>query len=289
LSTTKINIGAVEVTAVSDGTLFIDRDEFFPNVPPDAWIPYRGELNAAGRVMLNMGSFVLRSDGQTILVDTGLGPDPLGLDADCGHLLGELELGAVTPDEVDTVLMTHVHPDHIGWNLTYGATAPSPTFPRARYLVPRADWEANVHETEGLNAGPMDRTRAERQSGSFSRQVAPLEAAGKLDLYEGEHAVTSAITTLPTPGHTPGHMAVLIASQGERALVAGDLVHMPLEVHETSWTTRADMDPARAVASRRQTLDRIERDQSVLMAGHFPAPGFGRLERLAGRRYWRAL
>ena len=84
-------------------------------------------------------------------------------------------------------------------------------------------------------------------------------------------------------------MCILVSSQGERALIMGDLAHLPLQVHETAWSPRADVDPALSVASRRAALDRVEREDGVLVAGHFPAPGFGRLVRLEGRRYWQAL
>ena len=284
-----VTVGAVEITAVSDGELFFDRDGLFPAVPSASWEPYMDELTADGRVMLNIGSFVLRSEGRTVLIDTGLGPSTTGLDANCGHLLDELALKAAPPEEVDLVVMTHIHPDHIGWNLLYDDSGAKLAFPKARYLVPKEDWLANEQGVEQRTATAGQQEGVNRRAEAFKRQVLPLEGSGRLDLYEGEHPITNAITTLPTPGHTPGHMCIMIASQGERAVILGDVAHVPLEVHETSWTTRVDMDPEQAVSTRRAVLDQIETDDALLLAGHFPAPGFGRLVRLEGRRYWQAL
>ena len=120
-------------------------------------------------------------------------------------------------------------------------------------------------------------------------QVAALEQLGVLELMEGEQRLTSEVTSLPTPGHTPGHTCVAIASQGERAVILGDAVHHPAHLQETEWSPRADTDPDLSRRTRARLVERLERDGSVAMAGHFPAPGFGRVVRLEGRRYWKAM
>ena len=283
-----IRVGDVEIMSVSDGTLSLDRAGFFPGIPEESWAPYADELTPGDQVLLNVGSFVLRSEGKTILVDTGIGPDPLSAgDSACGHLLGEMMAKEVPPEEVDIVLMTHIHVDHVGWNLTYEEGLATETFPYARYLVPMRDWEASIAKAKQSISDP-DEALA-RATRPFINQVQPLESTGKLDLFDGEHSITSAITTLPTPGHTPGHMSILIASEGERAIITGDLLHLPIEVHEVTWTSRADADPRQAVASRVAVLEDAEEQGSLLLAGHFPSPGFGRLIRVCGRRYWQKL
>ena len=97
------------------------------------------------------------------------------------------------------------------------------------------------------------------------------------------------MTLIPTPGHTPGHQAVLVTSRGERAAIIGDLAHTPPQVHEMDWTATADLDPEMARETRRRMLDRVEADHTLLCAGHFPHPGFGYLARLADRRIFQAL
>ncbi len=110
-----------------------------------------------------------------------------------------------------------------------------------------------------------------------------------MELMEDEQGITADITAIMTPGHTPGHMSLLISSQGEKGLVLGDAAHHPVQLHELEWCAFADLDPALARVTRRALFDRIEGDNTVMAAGHFPAPGFGRLARMEGRRYWQAL
>ena len=110
-----------------------------------------------------------------------------------------------------------------------------------------------------------------------------------MEFMDGEQALTSELTSLPTPGHTPGHMSIMISSQGERALILGDVLHNPVQAQETDWVSRADMDPEQTRITRRALMERLERDGIVVAAGHMPAPGFGKLVRLEGRRYWQAL
>jgi glyoxylase-like metal-dependent hydrolase (beta-lactamase superfamily II) len=112
---------------------------------------------------------------------------------------------------------------------------------------------------------------------------------GLVEFMEGEHTLTRELSALPTPGHTPGHMSILITSQGERALILGDAAHNPAQVLETDWVSRADMDPEQTKITRRALMERLEREGTVVAAGHFPAPGFGKIVRLQGRRYWQVL
>jgi glyoxylase-like metal-dependent hydrolase (beta-lactamase superfamily II) len=119
--------------------------------------------------------------------------------------------------------------------------------------------------------------------------VWPLADLGLLELMHGEHTLTRDLTALPTPGHTPGHMSILIASQGERALILGDAAHNPAQLQETDWLSRADMDPELTRQTRRTLVERLEREEIVVAAGHFPAPGFGKVMRSQGRRHWQVL
>jgi glyoxylase-like metal-dependent hydrolase (beta-lactamase superfamily II) len=119
--------------------------------------------------------------------------------------------------------------------------------------------------------------------------VWPLAGLGLVEFMKGEHSLSRTLTALPTPGHTAGHMSILITSRGERALVLGDAAHSPVQIQEPDWVSRADMDPALTRQTRRALIDRLEREQIVVAAGHFQAPGFGRIVRLDGRRYWQGL
>lgn len=271
-------IGEVEVISVSDGSMSVIPSDFFPKVPTNNWIPYRSHLNAEGNIVLNIGSFVLRSEGKTIIVDTGLGQSNTGLDVvDCGLLLEGLRNINIDVEDVDEVVITHLHRDHVGWNLLHDGEGVHPVFPKARYRLPKLDWEMFTRK-DGI--AMFDYIR---------EQVVPLESLGVLDLLEGECMITSELTVIPTPGHTPGHSSLSIVSQGKRGVIVGDAIHHPAQVQETDWSPRPDFDPELSRQTRRELMDAIERDGSIAVSGHFPIPGFGRLLRLKDRRYWEAL
>jgi glyoxylase-like metal-dependent hydrolase (beta-lactamase superfamily II) len=119
--------------------------------------------------------------------------------------------------------------------------------------------------------------------------VLPLEGTGQLDLVESAHAVTRDLTLVPAPGHTPAHACIGIVSGGERAMIIGDLAHHPVQLTETAWEMAFDMDKKLASETRERLAQRLEQEGGLTIGGHFPAPGFGRLVRLDGRRVWRAI
>ena len=227
---------------------------------------------------MNLGSFLLRTDAKTVLVDTGLGEGSDGLeDAISGLLLGDMKAKGVGPEEVDMVVITHLHQDHVGWNLARDHDRYRPTFPNARYWIPKADWKVSTRRA-GMS-----------MFSHIRHQVIPLEDLGLLELIEGEQALTTELTALPTPGNTPGHTCILVSSQGERGVILGDAAHLPAQLEKTEWSPRVDSDPERSRETRRTLVERFDRDASMIMSGHFPSPGFGRLVRLKERRYWQAL
>lgn len=119
--------------------------------------------------------------------------------------------------------------------------------------------------------------------------LGPLERLGVLNLISGEHALTSEVTAIPTPGHTPGHMSLAIVSSGQRALIMGDMAVNPAQFTNPDWGFMFDMDQSTAAQTRRRFLDRAEAENATLIQCHMPAPGFGQLVRIRGRRYWQAL
>ncbi|MBQ11255.1 MAG: hypothetical protein CMJ45_06890 [Planctomyces sp.] len=275
----KINIGNVEITSLSDGVLEFDLCNFFPEIPQEDWQPYHDYLTADEHVRFNLACFLIRSDGQTIAVDTGLGPKPADApETPWGELLNDLAAQGLRPEDVDKVVMTHAHRDHIGWNVRSQDGKVVPTFPNAKYYLSGIDWDA-CHNPDLI---------AERFPNA-PECLYPLEDMGILELMEGEYAITSELTTLPTPGHTPGHMSIMISSQGQRGLVLGDVLHNVVQAHETDWVSRADIDPETTRITRRSLMEQLEQDGTTIAAVHLPAPGFGKILRADGRRYWQAL
>jgi glyoxylase-like metal-dependent hydrolase (beta-lactamase superfamily II) len=274
-----IRVGNVEIMSLSDGLLEFDLCNFFPTIPQENWQQYTDHLTEEHHVRFNLGSFLVRSEGRTVLVDTGLGPKPADTpDVPWGTLLEDFTANGIKPEDIDMVVMTHLHRDHVGWNLQSQNGKYTPTFPNARYWMSTKDWEA-CHQPEV-------------QKDRFPNAptcVWPLETLGLVELMQGEHVLTRDLTAIPTPGHTPGHMSILITSQGERALILGDVAHNPAQVHETDWVSRADMNPEVTRQTRRALMERLEREGMIVAAGHFPAPGFGKVVRLQNRRYWQGL
>jgi glyoxylase-like metal-dependent hydrolase (beta-lactamase superfamily II) len=259
--------------------LEFDPCNFFPTIPENEWGPYESHLTDEHKVRFNLGSYLIRANGRTILVDTGLGPRPADTpDVPWGELMRDFAANGVRPDEVDMVVMTHLHRDHVGWNLLPEGGTYVPTFPKARYWMSAVDWETchqpDVQPTRFPNAPTC---------------VWPLEQLGLVELMHGEHSITPELTAVPTPGHTPGHVSILVTSGGERALVLGDAAHTPVQFQEPDWVSRADMDPELTRQTRRALVERLEREQILVAAGHFEAPGFGRVVLLEGKRYWRGL
>lgn len=274
-----IRVGNVEIMSLSDGMLEFDLCNFFPNIGQDSWQPYESHLTDEHKVRFNLGSYLIRSDGKTILVDTGLGPRPAETpEVPWGELMRDFQANGVRPEEIDLVVMTHLHRDHVGWNLLLQDGKYVPTFPNARYWVSTKDWDA-CHRPD---------LQPERFPNAPSC-VWPLAELGLVEFMDGECSITSGLSAVPTPGHTPGHMSILVTSQGERALVLGDAAHNPVQLHETDWVSRADMDPEVTRQTRRTLMERLEREAIVVAAGHFEAPGFGKIVRLQGRRVWQVL
>ena len=273
----KLTIGNVEITSLSDGILEFDLCNFFPDIPEEKWGPYASHLTDQHQVRFNLACYIVRSDGKTLLVDTGLGPKPTP-ETPWGGLLDDFKAHGVRPEEVDMVVMTHLHRDHVGWNLLSENGKYKPTFPNARYWMSSKDWEAS-HDPE----------LTESRFVNAPECVWPLQDLGLAEFMDGEMALTSELTTLPTPGHTPGHMSIMINSQGQRGIILGDVLHNTVQVHETEWVSRADIDPAQTRETRRSMMERLEREGIPIAAVHMPAPGFGKIARLQDRRVWQVL
>ncbi len=271
----RTRIGRIEVVAICD---FLPPpappDQSFPDVPLEAWEPYReSSLRPDGQLPRNYGVFILRSDDFIAIVDTGLGPGPHqaqnGME---GQLLANLAAEGVRPEDTTAVLNTHLHPDHVGWNLTDGRA----TFPNARYCVSRVDWG---YWTGGGEIAPHVRESA-----------VPLEALNVLELVDDGDEMLPGVRALATPGHTPGHQSILIESDGDRAIVTGDLLHTAAQLQETDWAFRADVDKPLASATRRALIERAVREKLTLAVGHMPIDtNIGQVIEVEGRRYWQVV
>jgi glyoxylase-like metal-dependent hydrolase (beta-lactamase superfamily II) len=223
-----------------------------------------------GKLVFNVQMFVLETPTRRIAVDTCIGNDKtIGLAAWSnlqGRFLEDLEAMGLPPDSFDTVLCTHLHVDHVGWNTRMVGGRWVPTFPRARYLL--VEEELRHWRSAEDSFGEV-----------FRESIDPVLDAGLGDLVAATHDVGDGVSLEPTPGHTPGHVSVRIRSRGEEAIVTGDMMHHPCQIARPDWSTPFDHDGVRSRATRHAFLE-AQADRPVLVLGtHFAEPVGGRIVR----------
>lgn len=280
---TAARIGQLDVTALVDVTPPPrDVSQVFTDVPSNAWDPYRSfALDENGMWQTQFCSFLIRpadGSGPAVLVDTGLGPGPHEPNGRQGALLGELGTAGVQAQDIEAVVITHPHGDHIGWNVTYDGDEARLTFPNAAYWVARADWEYWTQPDVMSNAPAV------------SRSLRPLEELGALRLSEGVKSVAPGVETTPANGHTPGHQCVSIDSGGETGIVIGDLFHNVAQVTEQAWRPVFDWNPDMARRARQGIIAQAASEGWTVFAGHLPiGRNIGRIEPSRGTHVWRPL
>ncbi|MFJ3218905.1 MBL fold metallo-hydrolase [Kitasatospora sp. NPDC086801] len=231
-----------------------------------------------GALRLDSHSFAFSVGGLRVLVDTGIGNGKERANPAWHHLrtdyLERLTAAGFPPDSVDLVVLTHLHADHVGWNTREVNGEWVPTFPRARYLTSRT-------EREFWAGYAMEEARGQM----FRDSVLPVERAGLLDLVdvpaEGVE-IAPGLRLLPTPGHTPGHVAVELTNRGEAALITGDCVHHPVQLAHPAIGACVDIDPRQSEASRRTLLDSLADTDTLLLGTHFAPPTAGRVRTHGG-------
>jgi glyoxylase-like metal-dependent hydrolase (beta-lactamase superfamily II) len=226
-------------------------------------------------------SWVIEADGLRILYDTGAGNDKIrpGIPV-FGNLktpfLDRLAGAGFAPNDIDLVVCSHLHIDHVGWNTMLQQGEWIPTFPRARYLFPKAD--AIYWDPDNRHLFPNMIGEAVNQ-GFFEDSVRPILNRGLADLVEGETEIAAGIRLRPAPGHTPGSTTMMVESRGERALFVGDVLHHPLQIFNPEWNSIFCEDAALARSSRRATLERAADEAAVLIPAHFAGEHMVRVRR----------
>lgn len=233
----------------------------------------------SGKLALSFHSYVIRTPQRTILVDTCNGNDKPRLpNMAWQHMLksqdylSNLAALGLGPEDIDIVLCTHLHSDHVGWNTRLVDGRWTPTFPNARYVFSRTEFE---HWSQVLAGRPGHRVG----HGSFQDSVLPVVEAGQVDLVAPGHTVTTYLDERvwlePAPGHTAGHVSVHVQGQRGKAILSGDIIHHPIAFHEPGLYSVADFDRAQAAQTRRSLFEHCVDSNAVLLPGHFPAPSAG--------------
>ncbi|HYM04181.1 MAG TPA: MBL fold metallo-hydrolase [Stellaceae bacterium] len=283
----RVTIGAAEVTRIEESyEPNFAAAAFFPDwraeavAPHLAWMAPDHYHAESQWLKLSVHSWLIRIDGRLILIDTCVGnhkPRPL---RPKWHLqerpwLARLAATGARPEDVDLVMCTHLHVDHVGWNTRLENGRWVPTFPNARYVFSTADYEHYL-------AVDRDPATAPANHGSFRDSVLPVVEAGLAQMVSGAAAIDEHLAVTPAPGHTPGTVTVSLASRGAEAIFCGDVVHHAIQVHFPDWCSFVCTDPPSARASRKRVLERCAGTGALLMPTHFGAPFVCRIDAARG-------
>lgn len=257
-----IRVGDLVVQPVFDGTAMLRADMW----AGADWTEHRHLLRDDDTMLVPVGAFLVRVGEHLVLLDAGVG-DVHNEMFDGGRLLAGLRELGVSPDEIDTIVVSHLHSDHMGWL----ATTSGPTFPHAAIHVGAADWEYFVEQGEG----GARRTALLR---TVESQVSLIDHDGA--------TVVPGVTTRHTPGHTPGHTSTVLSSGTERIIVLGDALHCPAQLTEPEWQFVFDVDPVLAARTRRQLLQAAEEPGTAVLPCHFEGMRAARLVPASGAKRW---
>jgi glyoxylase-like metal-dependent hydrolase (beta-lactamase superfamily II) len=276
----EIVLGDVGVTRVVEyyGPVDLSPATFFPELPQQAWPANEPWLapdfvHPADDVCVSaIQTWVLRSEGKNVLVDTGVGNDKERPNSPVwDHLntefLTNLARAGIQPEDVDLVVNTHLHVDHVGWNTRLDGDTWVPTFPNATYLMPRADFDF----WNPVNGDRDERVRLNSQV--FKDSVAPVYDAEQTLLWEGRHDIDANLTLELAPGHTPGSSVLRLQSGADRALFVGDLLHNPAQVLYPNANSCFCVDPDMARASRSRLLGEAADANELVLPAHFGGHG----------------
>jgi len=278
-----LEVGNVEVWRLLDMELaFMSPHSLYPNAGPDVADKILrdapGSIEAAtGKLIIPIQGFLLKTPRHVVLVDTCVGNHKNNGYAGWAHrddegFMAALAASGTTPEEVVFVLCTHLHPDHVGWNTKLENGTWVPTFPNARYLLPKADIE--MHQA---HPNPC-----------YDESILPVIEAGLVTAVDAPHTLDDQIDLIATPGHSPGHMSVRVRSGGEEVVIAGDVLHSVTQCSHPEWHFRFDEDPQQAEASRRAFLEAVSASGARVVATHFALPSIGRVEATPQGFRWRA-
>ena len=269
-------VGNVKITRIVEleiagGTKFI-----LPDATPEAcrdieWLKPHF-MTDEGKLIMSVHALVLDTGKRRVIVDTCIGNDKERSIPSWSHLqtsfLSDLAAAGYPRESIDTVLCTHLHVDHVGWNTMLVGGKWVPTFPNARYLIAEQEWNY------------WDENDDESRYGSvLADSVRPVIEAGLVDFVPMTHRLTDEIRFEPTPGHTAGHVSVHIESNGHEALITGDCIHHPCQIARTDWRSSADYDGAQGVRTREALLAKYGNQPVLIIGTHFATPTAGHIKR----------
>ncbi len=268
-------IGDVSITRLVEVVLNAPIKSLFPDNSVEELAAHYSWLkpdfiNADGNMNLSIHAFLIQAGGLKMIVDTCAGNNKdLPLFPEWNRMnnpfLENMTRLGFAPDTIDRVMCTHMHFDHVGWNTVEVNGKWVPTFPNARYLYAKGEWAFWKDHEDPYGANTIEHA------------LKPVLDAGLVDLVEDSHRVNDEISLIPTPGHTPGHVSVLIQSRGQEAVITGDMFHHPLQMAHPEWIDMADTSSALAEKTRREFMARFGNKPSLVLGTHFATPTGGHI------------
>ncbi|MEM9105203.1 MAG: MBL fold metallo-hydrolase [Pseudomonadota bacterium] len=280
-------LGDIEVTPITDIECFEAPLSFvFPDFDAARLKDHNHWLEPLHvdqqQVRLAIRSWLLRADGRTILIDAGVGNDknrpnrPEWHRKTDQHWLNALSGAGLAPKDIDIVLCTHLHADHVGWNTRLADGRWVPTFPNARYIAGKVEydhWQDTVHKAKDPQT---------IGHGCWQDSVLPVMEAGQMDLIEDGWELSHGLRLERSAGHTPGHLSLNVKRSGCHAIICNDVMHSPVQIVEPDWSSTFCTDPDLARETRKSLLERIADTEIMLVPAHFRGQGWCRVKRHNG-------
>ena len=269
-------VGDIRVDGIVDGVGQFDPTKTFRNTSEELWESHQDLLDEDGRLGFTMGAFLVRTNGHTALIDSGLG-DAAMLGITGGAMLDNLGALGVQPTDVTDVIYTHMHADHIGWSTVNGSS----TFPNATHRCADADWQHFMVDTKDIDDAFPGSVNAPKNA---FHHLEPI--TDQFETWSADGPLLPGVDVVAAPGHTPGSSLVVLSSAEERAMFLGDVVHCPIQLVDDDWEALFDVDPAQARKTRNALAAELEGSNTPLAPAHVPNLKFGRLIPAEGRRRW---
>jgi len=268
------NIGDVKITRIIESEAPWPGTFILPNATPERmqreadWL-FPVFSNEKGKLRMSIHALVIESRGKRIIVDTCIGNDKIRSNPAWSKLqlpfMSDLKNAGYTPDQIDNVVCTHLHVDHVGWNTKLVDGKWVPTFDNAQYIIGGTEWDYWSKFDGADMRDPVEDS------------VRPVVDRGKARLVESTHRITDEVWLEPTPGHTPGHHSVRISSKGQEAVITGDLMHHPVQCAYPEWDNGFDSDGPMAKKTRRAFCEKYADSDVMVFGTHFATPSCGKI------------
>jgi glyoxylase-like metal-dependent hydrolase (beta-lactamase superfamily II) len=278
--TIKFEVGDLTIhRLIEQEATFLPATEMLPGLTAELlaenrpWMRKAAALDETDVLILCFQSYIVRTPHHVILVDSCIGndkPRPLrpkwNMKTD-GTYMAALAASGFSVEDIDFVMCTHLHVDHVGWNTRLENGRWAPTFPNARYVFTETEFNYWTEQ------------HAKAQVAPFADSVLPVVEAKRAEIVGHEYEIGDHVRILPTPGHTPGHVAFAFGRGKDSAVVSGDLMHSPVQARYPELSAKFDVDEMQAAATRRSFLERYCDTDTLCCTAHFPSPSSGKIRR----------